>query len=148
MKQYAVIALLSLFTLIIGTDSIKANSTENYSKDRSALMKKMDYALNNISDRIYGLFPYDKNAIRKNAETIHAGIEKLNELFPEGSASGATHPNIWKRPKDFQKIIAKASKSAAKLVDAAETASKSEMQKMAKKIHYTCTGCHSDFRKK
>ncbi len=111
-------------------------------------MKKMDSALNNISDRIHGLYPYDKNAIRKKAEIIQAEIEKMNELFPEGSASYSTHPNIWKDPKGFKKKIAKARKSAAKMVNAADTAKKSEMRKMAKKMHYTCTGCHTDFRKK
>ncbi len=91
--------------LSIATSPVAADTAEDFSIKRSTSMKKMDSAMNEISQRAGGLFAFDKQVIRKKIDILHAEISNMHTLFPEGSSSQATLPEIWSNPELFTEKI-------------------------------------------
>ena len=110
-------------------------------------MKKIDHALNDISQRVGGLFPVKKDKIREDAEILKKGLTALYTLFPKGSATTATLPVIWEEPEKFKMRIDKNIKRADKLLAETETADRARVKKLYKSIENACKKCHSRYRK-
>jgi cytochrome c556 len=126
---------------------LAAKTAEEISKERSVVMKKMDSAMNEISQRVGGLFAFDKKVIRQKAETIRDIAIDLKTFFPKGSTTSETLPEIWTDAEGFEKKIRKNVAKAEKLLGELDAADKDQVKKLYKGIHFACTGCHSGYRK-
>ncbi len=144
----AIVRALAAGALMIAFCSpLAAKTAEEFSKVRSVAMKRMDAAMNEISQRAGGLFAFDKNVIREKAQTIRDISADLKAVFPIGSASAQTLPEIWTEPEKFEKKIKKTLTKVDKLLVELDSADRDRVKKLYKGIHFACTGCHSDYRK-
>jgi cytochrome c556 len=117
-------------------------------KERRDLMQAIEQEMNEIAKRI--ATKRDLAAIGESAIKVRQAGEKMLQLFPAGSATGATEakPNIWERWDQFQA-------KTRNLVQAAEALEKVDASADGRSIsaHYVavrraCGECHMLFRQK
>ena len=115
-------------------------------KDRRALMQAMEHEMNEIAKRI--ATKRDLAAIGESAIRVRRAGEKMLQLFPAGSETGASEakPNIWERWDQFQA-------KTRNLVQAAEALEKVGASTDARAIsaryvavRRACGECHVFFR--
>ena len=140
-------AIMAGALLLFSAAPTAAKTAEEYSKERSASMKAMDSALNEISQRVGGLFAFDKKVIREKVEIVRDNLNGMKALFPEGSATSQTLPEIWTEPEEFDEEIEEILERVEKLSRELETADRKRAKSLYKKLHRACTGCHHEFRK-
>src|SRR6266511_1285536 len=93
-----------------------------------------------------------RKAIMK-AKDIMGGLEKAESLFPKGSISekSRAHPDIWEKPEEFKKSLAKARNAAEALSKAAAAKNEAEVNVKVKELgnprEGACGDCHKVFRK-
>jgi cytochrome c556 len=141
-------ALFGFMTLAI---SAQLFAQEDVIEKRKALMKANNEAISKSIKK--AVEEKDYATIELKAKDIMGGLEKAESLFPKGSTSekSRAHPDIWEKPDEFKKDLAKAIKSAGALSKAAAAKNEAEVNAKVKELgnprEGACGDCHKVFRK-
>ena len=143
--------LLGLVSLFI---SAEVFAQADVIDKRKQIMKDNNAAIKAIKEAVEAK---DYATIEIKAKEINSGLEKAADLFPKGSTSekSRAHPDIWEKPDEFKKSLAKARKTAEALSKAAAAKDDADVNIQVKALGTTkdgaCGECHkvfrSDFRK-
>lgn len=134
---------VSIF-LALMTNSSAAGPIE----DRQALMKGIGKAIGAIVAMAKKEAPFDAAVINASAATISGNLEKVKELFPDGSFEGP--PETWAKPQitqnrdTFEQGRRKAHEAAAAMAGVTE---ESQLESALGTLGQGCQGCHEKFRR-
>jgi cytochrome c556 len=148
MRKILAGALFSFMTLAV---SAQLFAQEDVIEKRKALMKANNEAVSKSIKK--AVEEKDYATIELKAKDIMGGLEKAQSLFPKGSISekSRAHPDIWEKPEEFKKSLAKAIKSAEALSKAAAAKNEAEVDVKVKELgnprEGACGECHKMFRK-
>jgi cytochrome c556 len=141
----------ALFSLIALAVSTQLFAQEDVIEKRKALMKANNEAISKSIKK--AVEEKDYATIELKAKDIMGGLQKAESLFPKGSISekSRAHPDIWEKPEEFKKDLAKAIKSAEALSKAAAAKNEAEVNVKVKELgnprEGACGECHKMFRK-
>jgi cytochrome c556 len=142
------VGLCALLSLSISTQLF---AQEDVIERRKAIMKANNEAVSKSIKK--AVEEKDYATIELKAKDIMAGLEKAESLFPKGSISekSRAHPDIWEKPEEFKKSLAKARNAAEALSKAAAAKNEAEVNVKVKELgnprEGACGDCHKVFRK-
>ena len=143
--------LAAVLGSMMGMAASQLFAQEDVIEKRKALMKANNEAISKSIKK--ALEEKDYGTIELKAKDIMGGLEKAGSLFPKGSTSekSRAHPDIWEKPDEFKKSLAKAIKSAGALSKAAAAKNEAEVDAKVKDLgnprEGACGECHKVFRK-
>ena len=117
---------------------------------RQQTMKDIGKATGMGAKMVKGETPFDQATAAEVFTTIHDGIVKFPEYFPEGSETGhdtAAKPEIWSDREGFEAAAAELEEVSAKYMDAVPAdldSFKTAFQEMTGE----CGDCHKEYRVK
>jgi cytochrome c556 len=151
MLQRTVLLAVLVALSTLSTSSSDLFAQEDVIEKRKAIMKANNEAVSKSIKK--ALEEKDYATIELKAKDIMGGLEKAESLFPKGSTSekSRAHPDIWEKPEEFKKSLAKARKAAEALSKAAAAKNEAEVSVKVKELGNTkegaCGECHKVFRK-
>lgn len=148
-RRFILYAVFPALLLSLGVLPATAQE-EGIIKHRKAVMKAVGGHMGAMSAILKGQVPFKKDA------AVHAramaDLAKIAErVFPEGSDFGATRAKeeIWKKPKDFKKLIDAFKAESAKLAVISKTGDMKAFGAQFKVLgKNACGACHKQFREK
>jgi cytochrome c556 len=81
-----------------------------------------------------------------HADALVALAEQNRVLYPAGSETAGTQPEIWSQPEAFVAALEKTSASAALLKEKHEEGNRHLVLNALTRLGESCEGCHSRFR--
>jgi cytochrome c556 len=141
----------SILKLIAGSmllASMTNSSAAGPIEDRQALMKGVGKAIGAIVAMAKKEAPFDAAVINTSATTISGNLEKVKDLFPDGSFEGP--PETWAKPAiaedraGFDQARMKAHEAAVAMAAIAE---ESQLEAALGTLGDGCKGCHEKFRR-
>ena len=81
-----------------------------------------------------------------HVDAIAALAEQNRVLYPAGSETAGTQPEIWNQPEAFMAALEKTSVAAALLKQKHEAGNRHLVLNALTRLGDTCEGCHSRFR--
>ena len=139
------IVLLSLFFIVVGTQSIADQSVEEIIKGRKALFSK-NYS---TAKRVQALSSKgDFERAKELMIEMSENYKTLLEYFPDNSKEGfktEALPLIWENKKEFNDLMKKASDDMIKLSSLFEDADDVRAT-LTQMMWSNCKACHSKFR--
>jgi cytochrome c556 len=90
----------------------------------------------------------DYATIETKAKDIAGNMDKVGDLFPQGSTSEKSRalPAIWEKPDDFKKNAAKVKQAANDVADAAKAKDDAALSTKVKALGDACGACHKNYR--
>src|SRR4029434_314929 len=149
MLQRTVLLAVLVALSMLSTSSSDLFAQEDVIEKRKALMKANNEAISKSIKK--AVEEKDYATIELKAKDIMGGLEKAESLFPKGSTSekSRAHPDIWEKPDEFKKDLAKAIKSAGALSKAAAAKNEAEVNAKVKELgnprEGACGDCHKVF---
>jgi len=123
-----------------------AQAAVDYSKERTARMKSMDSAVNEILNQTGGLFRYEEKTVLKKLDVLRTELSRIPETFPAGSESDATKANIWTDASGFADAIQSSLDQVERLAKAVADKDKKQVRQEAKGLQKQCRACHGTYR--
>ena len=137
--------MLSLFFIVVGTQSIADQSAEEIIKGRKALFSK-NYSTAKRVQALSSNGDFDK--AKELMIEMSENYKTLIGLFPENTKEGfktEALPSIWENKDEFNALMQKASNDMLKLAKVIETAD--DLKAVQKKLMWSnCSACHNRFR--
>jgi cytochrome c556 len=84
-----------------------------------------------------------------HAKALDMTMRTIVDIFPPDSAKGdtAAKAEIWQKPEEFKKAVAKAQDAASAFSKAVESGDKEQIAASFKELGESCKHCHDNFRK-
>lgn len=130
--------------VVLMTGSSSAGPIE----DRQALMKGVGKAMGAIVAIAKKEAPFDAAVVNASATTISGNLEKVKDLFPDGSFEGP--PETWAKPaigEDRAGFDERRMKAHDEAVAMAGVAEEAQLEPALGALGKACQGCHEKFRR-
>ncbi len=152
MKHALIAVILGTTTLLVSGPVAAQAKPEDVIKFRKAAMTVKAWEMRAMGAMVKGQMPYDQAIFARNAQTIAMITQSEPEAFTAGSDKGAetrVKPEVWSDAAGFKKTIETYQADAAKLAEAAKTATTvDQVRGPFSALAKHCGACHDAYRTK
>lgn len=150
-KTAGLISLLLLVLLaLMSAQALAHKGATGVVKERMDMMDDIGDNMKGMKAMVQRKQPFDAAKMARHADSIRQASTHIKKVFPKGSLKHPSEalPSVWEDWDKFSSLANKLTVEAEKLREIAKTQDQRAVMKQFARVGKTCSGCHTDFRKK
>lgn len=147
--RHRIAVIFTAALLVTGTAAAHEGATGVVAQ-RMDVMKQMGQHMKVLGHMLAGKTPFDQEAARRLAGTLHEHCEHVMLMFPPGSNDHHTEASsaVWTNRLEFDARMRRFDAAVEELVAAVAEGDKVQLTAEFKAVGQECSGCHDNFRQK